>query len=305
MNLSEFVKTVYSAARIECGDRALRQVASAAAQVEKQLGRSVGVGELSEDMICRHLRWMWEKGDSPDYVNRRRGHLLTMWKVAYKRGLNSHDFWRADIPRMQARRLRPSAWSIQQIQLMLLQAEKVELQQFGQGCWRALILMIYYTGLRISAVLELRRADLHGRLLIVPDGIQKERDERCFRLPNNLVNLLISLPRPQEIRHGRNIWEMLLPWPWRFDRVQDKFARYILRPAGLPADNRRLKFHAIRRTVATIIAIKKGKEAAMDVLGHSSMKVTERYLADPETVDPEFGQSLNPIDVLPPLGDAG
>lgn len=303
MNLVEFAQTVYPAARYECGRRALTQVVSACRQLERQQGRSLHVSELSEALILDHLRDMRERKLAAASINRRRGHLLTLWKLAARNKLNEHDYWRADVPTMRLPSRRPVAWSIESIRVMLEQAQKVRTrvrQPFGPRCWRAMILLLYYTGLRVTALLSLKRTDLHGHLLIVPDEIQKDRQEMAFTLPNSLVNLLVSLPRPQVEMNGRVPGEYLIPWPWRVDAGAKMFAKYILRPAGLP-DDRRLKFHAIRRTVATLVAHHRGKEAARDIMGHSSLSVTERYLADPSTVDPTLPAALSPVDVLPAL----
>lgn len=303
MNLIAFCETVYATARYGCGLRALRQVISAGRQLERQQGRSLDVGELCEDMILDHLKDMIDRKLAAASINRRRGHLLSLWKLAAKRKLNNHEFWRADIPTVQTPKRRPIAWSLEHLAVMLKQTDNVKIKArrpFGPRCWRALILLLYYTGLRVTAVLSLKRADLHGHLLLVPDDIQKDKEELAFTLPNNLVNLLLSLPRPAREMNGRMVSDYLIPWPWRVDAGAKMFAKYILRPAGLP-DDRRLKFHAIRRTVATLVAHHRGKEAARDIMGHSSLSVTERYLADPSTVDPSLPAALSPQDVLPIL----
>lgn len=303
MNLVSFASTVYPTARYECGHRALSQVVSACRQLERQQGHSLDVADLCEAMILDHLRDMRERHLAAASINRRRGHLLTLWKLAAKHKLNDHDYWRADIPTVRLPSRRPVAWSMSHIQVMLEQAANVKTQvrrPFGPRCWRALILLLYYTGLRVTAVLSLKRTDLKGHLLLVPDDIQKDKQEMAFTLPNNLVNMLLSLPRPCTEMNGRIPGDYLIPWPWRVDAGAKMFAKYILRPAGLP-DDRRLKFHAIRRTVATLVAHHRGKEAARDIMGHSSLSVTERYLADPSTVDPSLPAALSPQDVLPVL----
>lgn len=304
MDLVEFSSTVYPQVKIDCGERALAQVVSACRQLVLQVGRNVKAGEICEDVILSHMRWMKDRGCSTHTINRRRGHLLTVWKVAYKRGYNRHDYWKADVPKVKNTTLKPVAWSVEDIETMLRQTDEVKVSKdrpFTPECWKSLILLIYYTGLRIECVLKLKRSNLHGRVLMVPPSIQKDKEEQVFRIPGDLANMLIALPRPHVEFLGRMLSEMLIPWPWRFDSASKMFKKYIIVPAGLP-DDRRLKFHAIRKTVATVIAAHRGPEEARRALGHSCLSVTKRYLADPSTVDPSLPGDLNPQDVLPRIG---
>lgn len=77
--------------------------------------------------------------------------------------------------------------------------------------------------------------------------------------------------------------------------------KYILKPAGLPNDRKR-KFHAIRKTVATYVAATRGKEAARDALGHSDNRTTDGYIADAHSVDPTLPPRFSPMDVMPKIG---
>ena len=77
--------------------------------------------------------------------------------------------------------------------------------------------------------------------------------------------------------------------------------KYILKPAGLPND-RHLKFHAIRKTVGTIVAAERGEEVARKALGHSSVSVTRRYIANGASVSPNLPQEFSPVDVMPKIG---
>lgn len=308
MELLEFLKSQYVPSRVNFGEESERQAVIAMRTVLKQFRRPVKVSEICEDFVISHMRWLLDQDRSPETVNRRRGYLMTIWKHAYKRGHNSHEYWKADVPKAKQLKRRPLAWSLADIDVMLRQADQVVVREshpFGPNHWRALILLLYYTGMRIRAALNLPRSALRGRILMIPAEIQKDREELVFHLPNDLVTLMLGLSRPCEERHGRVLSEMLIPWPWRLDKVQLTFSRYILTPAGLPDNDRRLKFHAIRRTVATLVAATRGEEAARDVLGHSSIEMTRRYIADPSTVDPSLPASLSPMDVLPPLGNCG
>lgn len=304
MRLEQFALDVYPNVRIDCGRLAHAQVVCASRQLTKQLGRDAMCSDLCEQVIMTHMRWMRDNSKSTATINRRRVHFLTLWKLVYKAGLNNHDYFRADIPTVRNTIAKPIAWSISEISQMVEAAESAkqsERNPFSPQAWRSLILLCYYTGLRIRAVLQLRRLNLHGRVLIVPAEIQKDRTEQVFRLPNDLVHHLISLPKTGLTRLGRELDSMLIPWPWRLDCAAKMLNKYILKPAGLP-DNRHLKFHAIRKTVGTIVAAERGEDVARKALGHSSISVTRRYIADGASVSPNLPQEFSPVDVMPKIG---
>lgn len=305
MTLIEFVTQFYLPT-LHASPRSKEQILSAIRQLNIQRQSETLTEDLSERMLLDMLQSLRDRNKSPATIKRRRGHLMSVWRYAYRKGRTQHNPWQADIPIPRGYKRKPMAWSVEQMNLMLEQARHVQFRMerpFCGKCWRALLQLLYYTGLRIAAVLQLKRSDLRGHILIVPAEIQKDSEDQIFRLPGDLVNQLLALPRPQQVINGRLLSELLIPWPWRLDGCQKILNRYILKPAGLPND-RRLKFHAIRRTVATIVAAKKGKEAARDILGHSDVATTERYLADPMLVHPDLPRRLSPMDVLPPLGDA-
>lgn len=303
MDVLSYLRDRYAPSRLNLSRDGLQQLEFAVRRLYADQSGMVQVSDLSEVLVVSHLKSLLAAGLSPSTVNTRRGALLTIWKHAYRKGFNENDPQRADIDRAMEPTRRPVAWSIEHLKVMLQQAERIKRRgrcNFGPREWRALILLLYYTGLRIKAALQLRTCDLCGDILTVPHSIQKDKEELRFRLPEHLVHLLRSLPRPEAERHGRKIANYLIPWPWALHDSQAKLTHHILKPSGLPTD-RRHKFHAIRRTVATIIAHRKGKEAARDVLGHSCLSVTEKYLADPSTVDANLPPNLSPVDVLPQI----
>ena len=57
-----------------------------------------------------------------------------------------------------------------------------------------------------------------------------------------------------------------------------------LKPAGLPNDRKR-KFHAIRKTVATYVAATRGSQSGSRCLGIPTTGQTDGYIADAHQVD--------------------
>lgn len=282
MELIAYLNDIYTASRLKISDGTIEQMQIAIGQVEKQLGRTVLVEELNGKFIISHLKWLQREGKSPGTQRSRRSYLLALWRDAFATGYNTNNPLAERVPAVQEPKRKPRAWALDDLRKMLDQAELVDTKgrhHFGPKHWKALLLLIYYTGLRITAALKLRLDDLQGDVLYVPADIQKDNEEMVISLPHDLVILLHQLKRPAKLSNA------LIPWPWRLPGAAAKLTRYIIKPAGLPV-HPKLKFHGMSRTMATIAFALKGKDAAREMLGHSSVKVTERYIADASLVDP-------------------
>lgn len=303
MELNEYLHSEYVPSRLKIGTGTIEQMENAIRQLEKQHGRKIAISEISGKFILKHLQYLRAKNRAAGTIRTRRNYFKSLWTDAFSKGMNTNNPLAEIVPRVPEPKLKPRAWSLLQLDKMLAQAEKVDTHGrhwFGPNCWKALILLIYYTGLRISASLKLKLSDLQDDVLVVPPRIQKDEEEMLITLPPELIQLLKKLPRPSYIRHGRKIEEMLIPWPWSLQGAAAKLTCHIIKPAGLP-NSPKLKFHAIRRTVATVVSAVKGKEVASEMLGHSSVKVTERYIADAAMVDPSLPGKVQPMHVLPKL----
>ncbi|WP_437230230.1 hypothetical protein SH661x_001851 [Planctomicrobium sp. SH661] len=125
---------------------------------------------------------------------------MSIWKLAFRKRLTRHKFYEAEIQKVRKSVHQPIAWSTKEIGVMLETAKNSTCPDFSPACWQSLIMLIYLTGLRISAVLQLKRSDLHGHVLIVPHTIQKDKEDQVFRLSNEMVNMLHALPKPAVIQ---------------------------------------------------------------------------------------------------------
>ena len=139
--------------------------------------------------------------------------------------------------------------------------------------WRAILLTLYYTGLRITAALSIRKADCEmgetESFVFAAAATQKQAADQRLRLPEDATAAIRAMD-------GYSSSEKLFPFTHTIQSLHLKFSR-LLKRAGLPAGPKD-KFHNIRRLSATGVAAKLGRAAAMDHLGHSCMQVTEKYL---------------------------
>lgn len=163
--------------------------------------------------------------------------------------------------------------------------------------WPALCLVDVNLGVRIRALMNVRRADLdlENRRVLVRGEFQKHGADQWFEL----------LPRTIEAIEPLLAWreKLLFPWPWdpnpyNWTTLRRHYKR-ILRRANLPYGPEQM-FHAFRRYTATRITAAAGIEAAQQYLGHSCVKVTRSY------VDPLQGVGNRSASVAFPelMGDA-
>jgi integrase len=255
-------------------------------------GRDPLLQELDEEMVAAAMGKLLKDGRSPATANSFRRHIMAIWRYAKKRGFV------ADIPEVlpfkQPKRL-PRAKLIAEIG-RILQAAAREPGTIGEiparWWWTALVLVIYDTGLRISAVMAMRweNYDAVAGTVLAPWYTQKQDADQLLPLSPQSVEAL---------EHVRGGDPLLFPWPYdhwgRQWPTLNRHFRLILQRAGLPSTRKDL-FHALRRSTASYI--KAGGGDATWQLGHSSQQTTKVYL-DPRIVKPP-----RQVDLLP-RPDAG
>ncbi len=143
--------------------------------------------------------------------------------------------------------------------------------------WRALISLLYYTGLRTGTALRLEwtmvKERQDGWCIEVPAGIVKTRKWVDQFLHPAAYGALEKIRQPGV--------SLLLPWPFHY-RTFTKQHYELQRLAGIGKEEQ-LAPHAWRRTHGTEIArlgLGVGMEAARMALGHSSVNVTGRHYVD-------------------------
>lgn len=156
--------------------------------------------------------------------------------------------------------------------------------------WKALILTLYYTGLRIGTVLQLERNMVEERdgatWLNVPGAIvnktHKGQDKFLHPLALKALNRLETAG-------------LLLPWPWGYE-VLARHNNNLQAQAGIPTA-RRLSPHAWRRTHGSEMAragSMLGIHTAQASLDHADAKTTSSFYVD---LEPEMIGRLPAIDL--------
>ncbi|MGH7140114.1 MAG: tyrosine-type recombinase/integrase [Pirellulales bacterium] len=204
--------------------------------------------------------------------------LVALWYEAVDQGLNPHT---------SKERIRPLKEELDNLPCWepgdfskILASCRVEPRIEELPCdagafWFALLLTVYDTGSRISAIMDCTPADLdwQAKTLTLRAGTTKSRKCQVMGLSDQTLEAIRAISDPAR--------GYLFPWPfgrakrdWRTLRTRYKS---ILQRAGLPKSKIHL-FHKVRRTTATELVLAGGLAAAREHLGHSAESVTKRYI---------------------------
>lgn len=258
----------------------------------RHLGRVPLVEDLHDDAVSGCLAGLLAKGRSPGTVNGYRAKLVCLADFALRKGLLRESL---DIPKLTELRREPEALTEETFSAVIRAAQNAQ-GNVGEVSaslwWTSLLLCLYDSAARVSAMMSMQwpDVDLDGGSLLIRAERQKQKADQRHVLHGDTLALLCEL---RDITGGNgDVW----PWPYCRLYLWQKFAVVIAKPAGLP-NNRRFRFHSIRRTSLTIVADAMGLDAACTMADHSSPAVTKRSYVDPTRMG---GQ--RPIDVLPRPG---
>ena len=146
-----------------------------------------------------------------------------------------------------------------------------------------LIRLAAYTGLRRNELLALRwkDVDLKNEMLLVrnrDDGSFKTKSgkERAVPLAEEAASVLARMKEKEGPSSGDSVFTDDNGSRIRPDRVSKRFKHYV-RQAGLSGAER-VSFHTLRHTCASWLAMREvPMRVIQEILGHSSVNVTERY----------------------------
>lgn len=256
---------------------------------EKTKGQSATTADLSAELILgAAAELVNRRGRSPATANRVIRTAVAMWREAARRGLSA-ELPKEPLPQYDEPKSNPVAWWPEELErtLQATQAEQGYVGPVPSAAWfQALILMVFWTGARISAVMsiEVENLDTKNNTVKILAEHQKHKADGLYDLPGDLVELIDSFGLQM-----RGVSTLFGDWP--YDRHQpgwralNRRLAEVQRRAGLPA-TRKDMWHKIRRTHATQVAAARGIATAQKMLGHSSARVTERYV-DPSQIPRE------------------
>jgi integrase len=281
ISLLDFFRGHYAPLRLATAVHATRsRYESDIGRLKSYLGREPKISDLTPETIVGLCARMLADGRSPATCNKIRSELLAMATFAAKRGIAT---WPDGVPKQREFQRAPTAWDAAQLNRLFAAASESP-GMIGDipahDWWPALFAVLWDTGARIGAVMQMRWAavDLERRTVILLAETQKHRADQLFRLHPQTMTLISALRESDPLF----AWPYSTPFLW-------KNLRRLLKRAGLP-HTRRDMFHRMRRSVASHYEAHGGDATVL--LGHSSRAVTMAYL------DPTITGGKHPADVL-------
>ena len=285
MNLDIFFNTTYRPLRLR-GKSAntTRLYGCLFRAFDRFLEHPATVADVGDELtIARFLEHRSSKGLSPYSVERERAGLLALAKVAHQRGMIPTL---PIVPQGLLPDSAPVAWSISQLTDLVKAASSTPGNVgsvLASEWWPCLLMVLFETGERITAVLSTPARNYVRPNLLVPAAARKGgKRDRVYLLTEQTCDRLDRIVVPEGL---------LLRWPMSQTYLWGRM-RKIVQAAGLDG-GRGFRFHAIRRSTASHFAALGGDATA--ALDHSSPRLTRRWYLDPRIAD----HSVRPAQLLP------
>jgi integrase len=280
LTLTDLVDVQYVRRRPTARPATLEQYRVAVRALNRHAGRPLYADEICNDLLLGYRHARLESGRPASTINKDLRHLVSLWRLAQKLGYNAMPAPDIEALPEELESLRClSTLELSQVLFWCRQEKGCVDKLPSRYFWLALVLVMYDSGSRVSALMALRPCDvdLVAGTITLRGSTTKQRRSQV---------LAIS---PQTVMAVGRIFNTnrTLLFPWMYDAPSAsglhrwatlrRHYKAILTRAGLPTSRRDL-FHKVRRTTATYIANELGVQAAQEHLGHSTPKVTERYL---------------------------
>lgn len=280
MTMRHFLDSVYLHKKMDLKAATVESYRGSLNLMDRWKGKCVRTLELSDDLLRSFMRWLIAEGRSPATVNSKRRAVLAMWRFAFREGLSK--IAPSATPRLKEPERLAQGWTVEQLTVLLNATNAAPvLDGWNQDHWRALILTLYDTGLRIGAAVQIPSVDLSQQgFLICRAEFQKQSSDTVHKLHSQTMDAIHRLPKHK----------LLFPWPLA-KRSMYRHYRKLLKAADLPSGRRDL-FHRLRRTSYTYVYRELGLQAATEHADHSC-DLSHIYL-DKTLLNKPFA-----VDVLP------
>jgi site-specific recombinase XerD len=305
MKVIEFYDQVYLPAK-HPGDKHRTTVGTYRGEIDKldrfqreTLGRDSLLDDLSNELICAVMNWLINQSRERTTANKFRTHLNAVWQFAVRRGLIQQ---RPDNDKLRVDQGDPIAFLPDEKKALLAAARRMPgyVGPVPAGdWWLATLLLCFSFGPRIKALRHLPTANLdleRGEVLLPAHWNKQRREQRRDLFPSG-TSLWRSIAP-----HERGLACVLDDYPFTIRTLTEHFKRvHVL--AGLVSKVDDVPeywlWHCIRKTVASEICAVAGIHVACEVLGHSTIEVTKRY------IDPRYTTQIRVRDLLDdPMGVA-
>lgn len=236
---------------------------------------------LTPDRLKRYLVFCYEKLRLKENTLHSR---INAMKFYYEQVLGrAKFFW--EIPRPKKPFQLPRVFNERELQRMF--AAVLNLKH------KALLFTAYSAGLRVSEVVNLKLTDIDSQRMTIRIENSKGKKDRYLGLSILLLEVLRAYLKKNRPRPLRYLFEGDKPGT----HYSSRSAQLVFHQARVRAGIRKeVSFHALRHSFATHL-LEKGVDIKYikDLLGHFSIKTTERYL---HVRKEDLVTIVNPLDEL-------
>lgn len=221
------------------------------------------VDNLNVEQIKRYLQYCMNNGCSENTIHSRMNAIKFYFEEVLKR---EKMFF--EIPRPKKPLILPKVLGESEIGKMFNAVTNIK--------HKAILFTAYSAGLRVSEVvnLELKHIDSDRMQILVEDA--KGKKDRYVGLSVLLLDVLRAYIKQQKVRPKKFLFEGQYPGTRYSARSAQEVFQHAKEKAGIKKD---VGFHVLRHSFATHL-LEKGVDIKYikDLLGHFSIKTTERYL---------------------------
>lgn len=248
-------------------------------QLLQQLG-AIAVQQLTTEQVKRYLLFCIRQGISENTIHSR----LNALKFYFEQVLGREKFF-LEIPRPKKRGLLPKVLSERELERMFAAVKNLK--------HKALLFTAYSAGLRVSEVVSLKLCDIDSQRMQIRIEQSKGKKDRYVGLSRLLLDVLRAYLRQLESRPLHYLFEGDVPGLPYSSRSAQLIFHKARQMAGIQKE---VSFHVLRHSFATHL-LEKGIDIRYikDLLGHYSIKTTERYL---HVKKDELITIINPLDEL-------
>ena len=282
-SLLKFAEDVYVPRRMMgCKTVSVNHIRWSLNRFAKYLGRAPLLDDCSNATMTTFMNWMLSvRKHRPATVNGTRKNIVALWNYANKRGMLKEQ--PNDCEKVKEPRDLPSAWTVEELSRIISSAKQQTTPQRltypPYVMFPAMILVAYDTGLRLSSLQGIRRADWRSdrREITARADVSKTSVAQTFVVSEQTAEAIHRMLTETHLELAPDeLPEFLFPWNLRKEAIHEHF-RSILKRAGVYCKGEDT-FHKLRRTCATHLTAAVGIEAASRQLGHSSVQMTRRYV---------------------------
>jgi site-specific recombinase XerD len=245
-----------------------------------QLLKKKPVNDLTPDDLRRYMVYAMKNGLSENGAHSRINAIKFYFEQVLKK---EKFFW--EIPRPKKRKQLPKVLNERELEKMFLAVQNLK--------HKAVLFTAYSAGLRVSEVVNLKLADIDSHRMQIRIENAKGKKDRYVGLGVLLLDVLRAYIKQFKPQPKVYLFEGEVPGKPYTSRSAQLVFHHARVKAGI---SKEVSFHALRHSFATHL-LEKGIDIRYikDLLGHFSIKTTERYL---HVRKEDLITVINPLDEL-------